>query len=153
MGVLTEISRLEASTIAYYSWRKTMRVLVVESQAHVCGALRFLLSRQSDIQCVGSIGAEPEMAAKLALISADIIVLDWELPQHRATHLLTVIRRLPDQPRTVVLGSRLHSEQAAMAAGADAFLSKNDTPDAVLRMLRFISVERRRPRELDVPNV
>ena len=30
-----------------------MRVLVVESQPHVRAALRFLLSQQSDIQCVG----------------------------------------------------------------------------------------------------
>jgi DNA-binding NarL/FixJ family response regulator len=152
MGALAEISRRHPPSL-YYSWRKTMRVLLVESQAHVCAALRFLLSRQSDIQCVGSIGAEPEMAAKLALIDADIIVLDWELPHHRATHLLTLIRRLPDQPRTVVLGSRLHSEQAALAAGADAFLSKNTSPDAVLSMLRFVSVERRPPGELDMPSV
>lgn len=128
-----------------------MRVLVVESQPHVRAALRFLLSRQSDIQCVGSIGAEPNLAAKLALIPADIIVLDWSLPRHTASHLLTVIRRLPDQPRTVVLISTLHAEQAALAAGADAFVSKNDSPDTMLRMLRSVSVERRQPSEPDAP--
>jgi DNA-binding NarL/FixJ family response regulator len=126
-----------------------MRVLVVESQPHVRAALRFLLSRQSDIQCVGSIGAEPYLAAKLALMAVDIIVLDWALPQHTASHLLTVIRRLPDQPRTIVLSSWLYAEQAALAAGADAFVSKNDSPETVLRVLRSVSLERRQPREPD----
>jgi len=126
-----------------------MRVLVVESQPHVRAALRFLLSRQSDIQCVGTIGAEPDLAAKLALIAADIIVLDWALPRHTASHLLSVIRRLPRQPRIVVLTNTPHAEQAALAAGADAFVSKNDSPDAVLRMLRSLNVERRQSSQPD----
>jgi len=126
-----------------------MRVLVVESLPHVRAALRFLLSRQSDIQCVGTIGAEPDLAAKLALIAADIIVLDWALPRHTASHLLSVIRRLPRQPRIVVLTNTLHAEQAALAAGADAFVSKNDSPDAVLRMLRSLNVERRQSSQPD----
>jgi len=120
-----------------------MRVLIVESLPHVRAALRFLLSRQSDIQCVGSIGAESDLAAKLAIIAADVIVIDWALPQHMAAHLLSVIRQLPSQPRTVVLGSRPHAEQAALAAGADAFVNKNDPPDTVLRMVRSVSVARR----------
>jgi DNA-binding NarL/FixJ family response regulator len=128
-----------------------MRVLVVESQPHVRAALRFLLSRQSDIEYVGSIGAESDLAAKLALMAADIIVLDWALPRHSASHLLTVIRRLPDQPRTVVLSSTLQAEQAALAAGADAVVSKNDSPDTVLRVLRSVCVERRQPGESDAP--
>jgi DNA-binding NarL/FixJ family response regulator len=126
-----------------------MRVLVVESQPHVRAALRFLLSRQSDIQCVGSIGAEPDLAAKLALIAADIIVLDWSLPRHTASHLLTVIRRLPNQPRIVVLSSSLQAEQAALAAGADACVSKNESPETVLRMLRSVSAEPRQPGTLN----
>ena len=126
-----------------------MRVLVVESQPHVRAALHFLLSRQADIQCVGSIGAEPDLAAKLALIAADIIVLDWSLPRQTASHLLTVIRRLPGQPRIVVLSSTLQAEQAALAAGADACVSKNESPDTVLRMLRSVGVARRQPSEPD----
>jgi two-component system, NarL family, response regulator DevR len=129
-----------------------MRVLVVESQPHVRAALRFLLSRQSDIQYIGSIGAESDLAAKLAVLSADIIVLDWALPRHSALHLLTLIRRLPDQPRTVVLSSTLQAEQAALAAGADAVVSKNDSPDTVLRVLRSVCVERRQPGEANAAN-
>ena len=115
-----------------------MRVLVIESQPHVRAALRFLLSRQPDIQCVGSIGAETDLAAKLALIAADVIVLDWALPRHTAAHLISVIRQLPGQPRTVVIDSRPHAEQAALAAGADAFVNKNDSPETVLRMVRSV---------------
>jgi DNA-binding NarL/FixJ family response regulator len=144
-AVLNEMCWFEASAIAYDSWRSTMRVLVVESLPHVRAALRFLLSRQSDIQLVGSIGAEPHMAAKLTLIAADVIVLDWALPQHTASHLLSVLRQLPDQPRTIVLSSWPHAQQAALAAGADAFVSKNDSPDTVLRMLRSIGIERQQP--------
>jgi len=128
-----------------------MRVLVVESQPHVRAALRFLLSRQPDIQCVGSIGAEPDLAAKLALIAVDIIVLDWALPRHTAPHLLTVMRRLPDQPQTVVLSSSVHSESAALAAGADAFVSKSDSPDTILRMVRSVSIERQQTGQPDAP--
>lgn len=130
-----------------------MRVLVVESQPHVRAALRFLLSRQSDIQCVGCIGAEPDLAARLSLIPTDIIILDWALPRHTASHLLTVLRRLPDQPRTVVLSSTQHAQQAALAAGADAVVSMDDEPDAVLRILRAVSVKRRQPGEPDTPKL
>lgn len=130
-----------------------MRVLVIESQPHVRAALRFLFSRQSDIQCVGSIGAESDLAAKLALIQADILVLDWSLPQHTASRLLTVIRRLPYQPRIIVLSSTPHSEQAALAAGADAVVAKSESPDSVLRMLRSMSVAPQQPGEQDAPTV
>jgi DNA-binding NarL/FixJ family response regulator len=130
-----------------------MRVLVVESQPHVRAALRFLLSRQSDIQCVGCIGAEPDLAARLSLIPTDIIILDWALPRHTASHLLTVLRRLPDQPRMVVLSNTLHAEQAALAAGADAVVSMDDGPDTVLRILRAVCVERRQPGEPDTPKL
>ena len=122
-----------------------MRVLVVESLPHVRAALRFLLSRQSDIQFVGSIGAEPDLVAKLALIAPDVIVLDWALPRHTASHLLTVLRQLPYQPRTIVISSGPYAEEAALAAGADAFVSKNDSPDTVLRMVRSVGLERRPP--------
>jgi len=122
-----------------------MRVLVVESLPHVRSALRFLLSRQSDIQFVGSIGAEPDLAAKLALIAPDVIVLDWALPRHTASHLLNVLRQLPYQPRIIVLGNKPYAEQAALAAGADAFVSKNDSPDMVLRMVRSVGVGQRSP--------
>ena len=119
-----------------------MRVLVVESQPHVRAALRFLLSQQSDIQCVGCIGAESDLAAKLAILAADVIVLDWALPQHKAAHLLSVIHQLPGQPRTVVLGSRPYAEQAALARRR-RLGEQNDPPDTVLRMVRFVSVEGR----------
>jgi hypothetical protein len=42
-----------------------------------------------------------------------------------------------------VLGSRPQAEQAALTAGADAFVSKNDSPDTMLRILRSIGDERR----------
>jgi DNA-binding NarL/FixJ family response regulator len=128
-----------------------MRVFVIESQPHVRAALQFLLSQQSDIDCVGSVGAEPDIAGKLALLAPDVIVLDWDLPQQSASRLLALVHRLPDQPRMVVLGSRPEVEQRALSAGADAFVSKIDSPDAVLSAVRSVYGGGTQPGEADAP--
>jgi CheY-like chemotaxis protein len=77
----------------------------------------------------------PNLVARLLALRSEVILLDWELPQRLASRILLVMRRLPQAPRIVVLSARSEDEAPARAAGADAFVSKDEAPAALIRAL------------------
>ncbi len=113
-----------------------MRILIIVSQPHVRTALHYLLSQQADIELIGAVGSGAGLVSKLALAEPEIVVLDWALPRHAAARLIAAGRRLPNRPRTIVLGSRPEEERAALEAGADAFVHESDSPDVLLGVVR-----------------
>jgi DNA-binding NarL/FixJ family response regulator len=66
----------------------------------------------------------------------DLILLEWELPGQPGEGLLAELGTLNDGSRVVVLSRQPEARQAALAAGAEAFVSKADAPDKLLAALR-----------------
>jgi CheY-like chemotaxis protein len=64
-----------------------------------------------------------------------ILLLDWELPGPSPEALLAKVRALAPELRVVALSSRPESEAEALAAGADAFVSKAKPPECLLNAL------------------
>jgi two-component system response regulator NreC len=112
-----------------------MRVVVVEAQAHVRSALRFVLEVQPDLKLVGAFGPGPDLVAQLLALRPDVVLLDWELPRRLALQVLTAARRSPVPPRMVVLSARPDDESQAHAAGADVFISKDQPPALLIQSL------------------
>lgn len=112
-----------------------MRVAVVEGQNHVRAALCFLLETQPGIQLVGAFGSRPDLIVRLLALRPDVVLLDWELPNHLAEQALLAARRAPSPPRIVVLSARPDDEARARAAGADTFISKSQPPRLLIPSL------------------
>jgi DNA-binding NarL/FixJ family response regulator len=71
----------------------------------------------------------------------DILVVDWNLlPSTAPTAALEELRRACPAALVIILISHLDARhQAALSTGADAFISKTETPDRVAERLRSIA--------------
>lgn len=112
-----------------------MRVAIVESQHHVRSALCYLIETQPGIEVAGAFGSRPDLVVWLLALRPDVVLLDWELPNHLAEQVLHAARRAPAPPRIVVLSARPEDEPRARAAGADAFVSKSQPPGRLIPSL------------------
>jgi len=112
-----------------------MRVLIVDDQPRVRQALRTLLE-QEEIIVAGEAGGAEEAQDHLRQCCPDVVLLDWGLHGAPASSLLAHLRHSYPHVRVVVLSGQPGVEQDALAAGADAFVSKADPPERLLEALR-----------------
>ena len=70
----------------------------------------------------------------------DMLLIDWDLlPSLSPTAALQELRRACPAALVIVLISHLSArQQAALSSGADAFISKGETPDRVAERLRSV---------------
>jgi DNA-binding NarL/FixJ family response regulator len=113
-----------------------IRVLLAAPQSDVRAALRLLLL---DLN-MGIVGEAADWANTLALAPEtrpDMLLVDWELISLDSGNTLSQLRAACPAAVVIVLISQLDArQQAALSAGADAFISKGEMPDRVADRLR-----------------
>ena len=117
-----------------------MRVLLADDQAELRSAVRLYLDEQVDIDTVGEAADLGALQQLLGSLIPDLILLDWELPGMRRlvdkTGLLRALRKNNPHLQIIVLSGRPEAGRSALAAGANAFVSKADPPEQLLAALR-----------------
>lgn len=117
-----------------------MRVLIADDQPQVRSALRLLLKQEQGVTVVGE-AEDVERALVLAAEQQpDVVLLDWELPDLRVAGpaktaggcLLPALWTCCPRAKVIALSGRPEARQAALAAGADFFVSKGDPPERLL---------------------
>ena len=112
-------------------------VLLAAPQPDVRAALRLLLM---DLE-MGIVGEAADWSTTLALAPEtrpDMLLVDWELIPLGSGNTLSQLRAVCPTAVVIVLISQLDSrQQAAVSAGADAFISKGEMPDRVAERLRM----------------
>lgn len=124
-----------------------MRMLLADDQLTVRSALRLLLEQEPGFQVVG----EAADATGLLLATekeADLVLLDWELPGLPAGQLLRLLKYERPSLMVVAMSSQPEACSEALAAGALAFVSKNEPAERVLAVIRSLE-ERRDDYEID----
>jgi DNA-binding NarL/FixJ family response regulator len=121
------------------------RVYLADPQIEERSALR-LMMLDLNLQVVGEAADWPTALAQAPATRPDIVVVDWHLVAKGAgaTHLtplagqaLARLRMACPTAIVIVLVSHLDArQQAAISAGADAFISKSEMPDRVAERLR-----------------
>ena len=112
-----------------------MRVLVADDQAKVRSALRLLLEQEPDVEIVAEAAEADDLLAQVQETRPDLVLLDWGLPSLPSNNLLPALRTLCPHLKLVALSGRPEARQAALDAGADAFVSKIDPPERLLAAL------------------
>lgn len=112
-----------------------MKVLLAVESRDLRLALDLFLKELPGVLVVGATCCTEGVLALLRSVEIDLVVLQWTLPGLPATELLDSARALFSPPRFLVLGSRAADEEAAAAAGADAFALIGDTPQSLLDAL------------------
>ena len=122
-----------------------MRVLLADDQPKVRSALGLLLEQEPGLCVVGEATEAEELLTQIKATRPDLMLLDWELPGlalansvGAGKHLLSVLHVFYPNLRIIALSGRPEAHQAALAAGADAFVSKGDPPERLLATLQAI---------------
>jgi DNA-binding NarL/FixJ family response regulator len=111
-----------------------MRVLIADDQPSVRSALKLVLEQQN-IDVAGDVSDSGELLAWFKTNQADLLLLDWELPDQPAKIIIPILRAQHPSLAVIVLNSRQQTRVEALAAGADGFVSKCDPPEYLLSLL------------------
>jgi DNA-binding NarL/FixJ family response regulator len=116
------------------------RVFLADAQYDERKALRVVL-QDLKMVIVGEAADWPTTLTNAPLSLLELLVVDWNLlPVDLGVQALSVLRLACPTAIVVVLISHLDArQQAALSAGADAFISKNETPERVSERLRSLA--------------
>jgi two-component system response regulator NreC len=119
-----------------------MDILIADDQPQVRSALRLLLEQEPGLRVIGESADAQDLLAQTTATCPDLILLDWELPAIQSpSSLIATLRALCPRLRVVALSGRPEMRGAALADGAAAFVSKGDSPEGLLAILRAVCVE------------
>jgi DNA-binding NarL/FixJ family response regulator len=96
-----------------------------------------IILQDLDMQVVGEADDWSTVLAQAPATDPDMLMVDWGLVASGSVADLAELRRACPAALVIVLISPLEArEQAALSAGADAFISKGETSDRVVKRLR-----------------
>jgi DNA-binding NarL/FixJ family response regulator len=119
-----------------------MRIIIADDQVRVRAAVRLLLGQHPGLDIIAEVDRPASLLPAIKAMRPDLVLLDWELDGPQTPGLLAAIRRLSRPPLVAALSSEPEAREAALTAGADAFISKSDSPEQVLQTLRQLSQAR-----------
>ena len=121
-----------------------MRVLLADSQSRVRFALCSLLEEQSGLLVVGEAIDCQELLAQAEADCPDLVLIDWDLPGMARVDLFAALREMCPGLHVIALSGRPEVEQEALAAGAQAFVSKAGPPEPLLAAIQSVKALRER---------
>ncbi len=114
---------------------KPIRVLCVDDHAFLVAGLRARLDVEPGMEFVGRLDTANELVAHVRRTSADIVLMDIEMPGADVFEAIRDLRgRCPDV-RTILLSAHVRDKylDSAFASGAWGYLTKSDSPDEVIQ--------------------
>jgi DNA-binding NarL/FixJ family response regulator len=117
-----------------------LRVFLVEDHALVRAAVRHALAKASDLDVVGDVSTAEDALRLVPEVRPHVILIDIDLPGMRGSELVRELApRFPDVVLVMLTVSRAERDLLdAMRSGARGYLSKDLSPDALIRALRDI---------------
>ncbi len=115
-----------------------MRVVLAGERTSDQSGLRRLLEREPELNVVSTVSSARDLPTHVKDAQPEVLLLDWELQDLQATDLLSVLRALCRPLKVVAFSSNRGARHAAMAAGADAFVSRDEPLEWLLMTLRTI---------------
>jgi len=109
-----------------------MHILLAEGQQKVRFAMRVLLEQRKGVKVVGEVDDAMALLAQAQTLHPDLVILAWGLPGMPTKEVLLSLRQLCPRVYVVVLSERQERRRSALAAGADAFVSKANPPEQLL---------------------
>lgn len=114
-----------------------MRVLIADDEHEVRAALRILLKHQPETEVVGEATTLLELLEQIEIQQPDKLILDWGVIASTPGIVTSWRARYP-QLAVIVISGRTDVRQAALDAGAAAFVSKSDPPDRLLAAVQHL---------------
>jgi DNA-binding NarL/FixJ family response regulator len=120
--------------LLYYEYMT--RVYVADALKEERSALRLMLL-DLKMEVAGEAADWATTLAQAPLALMDMLVIDWDLlPSASRSMALDKLRKVCPAALVIILISHLDArQQAALSSGADAFISKGETPERVAERL------------------
>jgi DNA-binding NarL/FixJ family response regulator len=116
------------------------RVYLADALPEERSALRLVLL-DLNLELAGEAGDWPITLAQAPISRTDMLLVDWDLLPSPPGAALEELRKACPAALVIVLISHLDArQQAALSAGADAFISKGETPERVAEHLRTVAL-------------
>jgi DNA-binding NarL/FixJ family response regulator len=117
-----------------------IRVLIVDQHLAFRDALAIRLQTEPDVAVLAKAHSAEFAASVLVGRSADVILLDADLPDQSAIAFCSEIIQGPDPPRIIMLSVASEPERivAAVRAGAAAWIRKDESIDHLLSVIRGV---------------
>jgi DNA-binding NarL/FixJ family response regulator len=112
-----------------------MRILIADDDRRTRAGLRALLSTHTPFEVVGEAIDGQDALAQIERCRPDAVLLDLHMPVLDGIQAARIIKERWPEVAIVVLTMDAGQRSAALAAGADAFISKADGPEQVAKTL------------------
>jgi DNA-binding NarL/FixJ family response regulator len=121
-----------------------IRVLCVDDHRIVREGIGLIISRQPDMEVVGSAATGQDAVVQFRLHQPDITLMDLRLGEMSGIDAIVAIRREWPQARIIVLTMYQGDEDIhqALAAGAATYLLKDSLSDDLIRTVREVHAGR-----------
>ena len=115
------------------------RVYIADAKPEERSALRLLIL-DLRMEVIGEAADWSTTVAQVPLCRTDMLLVDWDLLPKVPSAALEGLRKVCPDALVIVLISHLDArQQAALSAGADAFISKDETPERLAERLRAVA--------------
>lgn len=115
-----------------------MRIFIAEENRDVRVGMQLLFGRQPGFQVVGIATEADRLVEQVGAAQPDVVLLDWGLIASNPNKFIQNLHVLSSQPSIIVLDIQPETREAAFAAGADEFSSKDQSPEQLRMILRSI---------------
>ena len=118
---------------------KTLRILIVDDQQRARRSLMALLATRFQLAdtCEAANGMEAVRCVEEC--KPDVVLMDARMPEMDGIEATRMIKTISEHTPVIVLSMYPEYQEAALAAGADAFISKGDPPERLLEALTKVS--------------
>jgi DNA-binding NarL/FixJ family response regulator len=111
---------------------KPIRVLIADDQPRARKSLKALLSTWPRVGEMYEASNGREAVQLVKQHQPDVVLMDVRMPEIDGLKATTLIKAQASGVKVIVLSMYLEHRDEALAAGADAFVSKGDAPDRLL---------------------
>jgi len=113
------------------------KTLIASHDDKLRQALEFLLNNEPGVEIAGSVNNTAGLIALTITLKPDLIFLDWDIPDKPSAELITALRTINPDTKTIVLSDST-SEPDVLSAGAERCVIKGSSPDVILENIRAL---------------
>lgn len=112
-----------------------MRIILADHHPQALWALRTILQEEPEFEIAGEAVDAPGLLILAENVCSDLVLVDSSLPGVSVEELIPILHAFEPRPSVIVMSSRSEDSRRILMAGADAFVSKADSPDWLLTTL------------------
>ncbi len=115
-----------------------MNIVIADPQARVRHSLHVLLEQTPGWIVTGEAADCEDLLDLLPAARPDLVLIDWSLMGMPEENLMQLLRNRYATLRVIAMSGQQELSQAALKAGADAFVCKAESPEKLLNIISKI---------------